>query len=105
MKKLLIILAATSALGAAGLGGCASGGHYFGGGGGYDAYYDDFYGPYVDGYWGDDGVFMFRHERNGEFARDEPHHFRRDTASGFHGIHSGHAPAGAAHPAGGGRPG
>ncbi|THD58628.1 hypothetical protein [Phenylobacterium sp.] len=107
MKKLLIILAATTAIGGAGLAGCASDGHHYfgGGGGGYDAYYDDFYGPYVDGYWGDDGVFMFRHERGGEFARDESHHFRRDTASGFHGVRAGHAPAGGAARPAAGRPG
>jgi hypothetical protein len=86
--------------GALALTACAGGGygHRFGGGDlAYDAYYDDAYGPYIDGYWGADDVFMYRHERNGEMVRDEAHHFRHDNATGFHGVRTAHA--GAAHPA------
>ncbi|THD55834.1 hypothetical protein [Phenylobacterium sp.] len=98
MKPLVASLVASALT----LSACADGGygHHFGGGGGlaYDAYYDDAYGPYVDGYWGADDVFMYRHERNGEFARDEAHHFRHDTASGFHGVRTARAPAAPAAP-------
>ncbi len=42
---------------------CASGGPGSGAGFaslGYDAYYDDAYGPFYDGYWGGDGAFWYR---------------------------------------------
>lgn len=93
MKPLVLSLIA--AAGALSLGACADGGyggHYFGGG--YDAFYDDAYGPYYGGYWGADDVFLYRRERNGEFARDEAHHFRHDHgAAGSHGVHAMRAPA------------
>ncbi len=59
--------------------------------GGYDGYYDDFYGPYNDGYWGGDGYFYYS-DHPGHFNRDEAHHFRRDAASGFHGVRAHPAP-------------
>ena len=103
-----IALSLVAAVGALSLAACAEGGygHRFGGGG-YEAYYDDAYGPYVDGYWGGDDVFMYRRDRHGEFTRDEAHHFRHDNSSGFHGVHAGHGPPGGAHPSNGGdhRPG
>jgi hypothetical protein len=98
MKPLVSSLIAIAA--ALTLGACADGGygHHFGGGLAYDAYYDDAYGPYVDGYWGSDDVFMYRHEHNGEFARDDSHHFRHDGAAGFHGVRTARAPAAPAAP-------
>ncbi len=61
------------------LAGCADG--YIVGGGGmrYYGYYDDFYGPFYDGYWGDDGVFFYRTDRHGTYVRDGAHHFRHDA--------------------------
>jgi hypothetical protein len=100
MRKFLILTSMAALVGAAGLSACADGGygHHFGGGMAYGAYYDDAYGPYVDGYWGADDVFMYRHDRGGEYVRDEARHFRHDGASGFHGVHTAHAPP-AARPA------
>jgi hypothetical protein len=53
----------------------------------YDGYYDDFYGPFDDGYWGGDGFFYFSDGRGG-FRRDDGNHFRHEAGGGFHGIHS-----------------
>ena len=50
------------------------------------AYYDGFYGPYWDGYWGADGVFFFYDVHDHHFHRDDGHHFRHDQAPGFAGI-------------------
>ena len=57
-----------------------------------DGYYDDAYGPYDEGYWGDDGVFMYRGSDH-QWHHDDAHHFRKDQATGFHTFHSqdGHA--------------
>ncbi len=51
-----------------------------------DGYYDDFYGPFDAGYWGDDGVFVYRGSDR-QFHRDDGGHFRRDGATGFHTMH------------------
>jgi hypothetical protein len=40
----------------------------------YDGYYDDYYGPFDDGYWGDGGAFCYLHGADG-FRRDEGNHF------------------------------
>ena len=50
------------------------------------AYYDGFYGPYWDGYWGADGVFFFYDVHDHRFHRDDGHHFRHDQSPGFAGI-------------------
>jgi hypothetical protein len=55
----------------------------------YDGFYDDFYGPFDDGYWGTDGFFYFS-DGHGGFRRDDEHHFRHEGADGFHGIHTAH---------------
>jgi hypothetical protein len=53
---------------------------------GYDAYYDDAYGPFYDGYWGDDGSFYYRGDTGHPFIRDGGGHFRHGAAGGFHGV-------------------
>jgi hypothetical protein len=63
------------------------------------AYYDDFYGPYYDGYWGGGGIYYYSPGAGRPFVRDEGHHFRRDPHEGFHGVHGRGGPH--AHP---GRP-
>jgi hypothetical protein len=81
MKRVLLSACAALALSA-----CASGPGYYGGG---DAYYDDFYGPYYDGYWGRDGAFWFS-DGHGHMRRDEGGHFSREHpgGGGFHGVHA-----------------
>lgn len=55
-----------------------------------DGYYDGFYGPFVDGYWGADNFFYYKDPDN-RWRRDEGHHFRHDAAGGFNHVHgSGH---------------
>jgi hypothetical protein len=87
MKRLLIALCVT--LPALPLAACADG--YYGGGAyagsayAYNGYYDDYYGPVYDGYWGDDGAFYYRgsdHDRH--FHRGDPAHFSHDGAAGGH---------------------
>lgn len=100
MRKMLIALCA--ALPALSLGGCAAGyggGYgrvdYAGGPYGYDGYYDDFYGPIHDGYWGSDGFFYYRGGANERrFRRGDPGHFRRDPGPGdrFHAMRGSIAP-------------
>ena len=53
----------------------------------YDAYYDGYYGPIYDGYWGDDGVFIYQTSEGAGWRRADATHFRHDTASGFNHIH------------------
>jgi hypothetical protein len=53
----------------------------------YDAYYDGFYGPIYDGYWGDDGVFIYQTSEGGHWVRGDATHFRREAANGFNHIH------------------
>jgi hypothetical protein len=47
------------------------------------AYYDNFYGPYWDGYWGPDGAFWFSEGPGRPFRSDVDGHFRREAADGF----------------------
>lgn len=84
MKTISIL--ACGAVAAALLSGCASGGY-----GervtavGYDGFYDDYYGPFNDGYW-DHDAFFFSDGRGG-WRRDDGHHFRHDAAPGYHRFH------------------
>ena len=55
----------------------------------YDAYYDDAYGPYYDGYWGDDGIYRYRTGPGGPFSPDSGGHFHHGAMPGAHGVHSG----------------
>jgi len=83
MMRILLAAGAVVALS-----GCAEGydGYsYYGGG---PAYYDDFYGPYADGYWGHDNFYYYRGGRGRPYVRDDAHHFRRAQAPGFHGVQS-----------------
>ncbi|WP_019832960.1 hypothetical protein [Sphingomonas sp. PR090111-T3T-6A] len=79
----------------------ACAGDYYGGpyGSGpiaYDGFYDDYYGPIHDGYWGDGGVFYYRRHQNGRFVADRSGHFRHDAGSGgpghFHPMHGNFTP-------------
>jgi hypothetical protein len=81
---------------------CAEG--YYGpyGGGGL-AYYDDYYGPFHEGYWGRDGAFYHRSGESRQFARDEGQHFRHAPAGGFHGVHASAGFHGGGHGGGGER--
>jgi hypothetical protein len=54
----------------------------------YDSYYDDYYGPYYDGYWAPDGFYYFSDGPGRPYRRDDYHHFRRDMATGYHGVRS-----------------
>jgi len=58
----------------------------------YDGFYDDYYGPIYDGYWGDGDVFYYRTAHRGHYVRDDSHHFYHDMntapAGGhFHPMH------------------
>lgn len=124
MKR--VLLAAAALMPALSLGACAGG--YYGGGGGYyaggpvayDGFYDDYYGPIYDGYWGTDGFFYYR-GGVGEhrFRRGDPAHFHRGGSGGvpsqghFRAMQGSFAPArgmstphfGGGAPHGGGRGG
>jgi hypothetical protein len=67
----------------------------------YDAYYDDAYGPFYDGYWGDDGGFYYRSGRGRPFGRDGGDHFHHSPGGGFHGVHSSGGFHGGGHAGGG----
>jgi len=74
MKATLLAVAAA----ALAVSGCAQDmgyGPYFGGD---TAYYDDFYGPFYNGYWGSGDVFYYSTGRGRPYIRDEGHHFRHD---------------------------
>jgi len=62
---------------------CADTGYYGAGYGRADVYYDNYYGPYTDGYWGPDAYFYYR-SGDGRFLRDEGRHFRREMWGGAH---------------------
>ena len=49
--------------------------------GAYDAYYDDYYGQFTDGYWGRDGGFWYVSDDH-VLRRDHGGHFRHDDAGG-----------------------
>jgi hypothetical protein len=101
MKRLAYFAAVAAA--AVSLTACMDMGHHHGGpyAGAYvDGYYDDAYGPVYDGYWGDGDAFYYRGSADGEFRRDDAHHFSRATGNGFHPMHmrAGQAPHGAQSP-------
>jgi hypothetical protein len=103
MKKLLLALGATVALG-----GCAS--DYYGpgpypinGAPVYDAYYDGGYGGFYDGYWGPNDVFFYSRGPRGRYIADRGGHFRHDVGPGGHwNSVRGHGPGPGAHFGGGG---
>ena len=76
------------------LGACAYGGDHRDGyrttGVDFDGYYDDAYGPITDGYWGEDGVFLFTTDQGQSYRRDDEHHVQRDASPGRHHIHGHH---------------
>lgn len=44
----------------------------------YSGYYDDYYGPIYDGYWGTDSYFYYRRsEQDRSYRRGDREHFRR----------------------------
>lgn len=55
----------------------------------YDAYYDDAYGPFYDGYWADDGAFYYCGGVGRPFVRDGGGHFQHGPSGGFHAVHGG----------------
>jgi len=68
---------------------------------GFDGYYDDAYGPFYDGYWGDGGFYYSTGEGH-PYQLDHSNHFRREQAEGFHNVHGGmhsgaHGPIGEHH--------
>ena len=52
---------------------------------GYNAWYDGYYGPFMNGYWGADGAFYYR-IMGGRYLRDDSDHFRRSPAAGFQAV-------------------
>lgn len=79
----ITLLVCSAAL--AGLSGCASDGYYgadlgygYGSPYTYDGWYDGYYGPIYDGYWGSDGYFYYRtSDRDRDFHRGGHDHFAR----------------------------
>jgi hypothetical protein len=53
----------------------------------YDGYYDGFYGPFNDGYWGTDGNFWYDSDGHNNWRRDDGHHFQRTARNGFNHVH------------------
>jgi len=43
----------------------------------YEAYYDGFYGPFFDGYWGRDARYFWYLGKDKVWHRDTAHHFQR----------------------------
>lgn len=83
MKRNIALLAI--ALAALPLSACAGDRYGYGYGGmawsgyPYSGWYDSYYGPFHDGYWGNDGFFYFRlNSRDRSYRRDAYRHFRRD---------------------------
>jgi hypothetical protein len=57
----------------------------------YDGWYDGYYGPIYDGYWGDDGYFYYRHhEGEGAFVRGDRNHFAHEAPQGPHNFQPMH---------------
>ena len=51
----------------------------------YDGWYDGYYGPVYDGYWGTDGYFYYRHGGGDRaYIRGDRGHFRRDAPAAPH---------------------
>jgi hypothetical protein len=96
MKRLLLMLSA--AVPVIALSGCygGGGGVYSAGSFGYDGFYDDYYGPIYDGYWGGDGAFYYRGSAGEHrYRRGDPAHFARGTTplGHFHEMHGSMSPA------------
>jgi hypothetical protein len=53
----------------------------------YDAYYDDAYGPFNDGYWGPDDQFYYRGGAFGRYIPDRGMHFHHEAGTGMHAVH------------------
>jgi hypothetical protein len=90
-KRLKMILGACALLA---LAGCASADGPIS----YDGYYDGYYGPMYDGYWGDDNSFYYSGGIGQPFVRDGGSHFRRGAAAGFNSFHNTHMGPHAGHP-------
>lgn len=68
---------------------------------GWDGYYDDYYGPFYDGYWGADGAYYYRGNAHDTWHQDSGQHFAKEARAGSHPVHGlGHA--GGGHAGGGG---
>lgn len=77
------------------LAGCAGPAYVGGGVVAYDGFYDNYYGPIYDGYWGDGGVFFYRSGPHGRYIRDRDGHFRRNAMTGYQPMHvNGPSPRG-----------
>ena len=63
----------------------------FSGGNYDDGYYDGFYGPFDDGYWGNDGFFWYT-DRSHAWHRDDGGHFHHDAGRGWNHVHGSGAP-------------
>ena len=48
-----------------------------------NAFYDDFYGPFYDGYWTISGNYFFTTGPARPYVRDDGRHFSKVMASGF----------------------
>ena len=54
----------------------------------YNGWYDGYYGPIYDGYWGNDGYFYYRsNDRDRDYRRGDRDHFRRDHDGSGQGWH------------------
>jgi hypothetical protein len=95
MKKALLPLLAALPLAA-----CVAGydGPYGPGPVAYDGYYDDYYGPIYDGYWGNGGVFYYRSHEHGRLIADRGNHFRHDMGGAGPGGRGGPGGGGHFHP-------
>ena len=96
MKRLAIVIGAAGVLGLTAACEYDHRGYGYGGGDvavGYDGYYDGFYGPFNDGYWGRDGGFYYRDGEGHPYHRDTGGHFRHEAGAGFNPVH-GHGPTG-----------
>lgn len=66
----------------------------------YDVWYDDYYGPIYDGYWGGDGYFYYRTGANDrDWHRGSGNHFRHDSGGNNYHRYQGstHQPSAGAH--------
>jgi hypothetical protein len=85
--KRLVPLVLTLAVTGAGLAACTS--TYVPYAYGYaNGYYDNFYGPFSNGYWGPDGVFYYQKYKDWDYLRDQGGHFRHEMASGYQAFHT-----------------
>lgn len=88
--RAITLLVCSAAL--AGLSGCATDGYYgegyygssfdYGSPYAYNGWYDGYYGPIYDGYWGRDGYFYYRtSDRDRNFRRGGRDHFARSQST------------------------